>query len=52
LPGDRKRFDRPSTARRGKDQDRRVIDALDAASMVHSVAVANAARVDPWVMVA
>ena len=43
LPGDRKRFDRPMHSRRNsKEQHRRVIDALDAASMVHTVAVANA----------
>lgn len=42
LPSDKKRFDRPNPSRRNqREQDRRVIDALDAASMVHSVAVAE-----------
>jgi phage terminase large subunit-like protein len=41
LPGDKKRFDRPSSSRRNVlKQDQRVIDALDAGSMVHSVAEA------------
>lgn len=40
LPGGETRFDRPSSARQGGDQERRVIDALVAAGMVHSVAVA------------
>lgn len=31
------RFDRPSQTRQGGDQDRRVIDALTAAAMVHAV---------------
>jgi phage terminase large subunit-like protein len=35
LPGDKKRFDRPSSSRSGRIDDR-VIDALDAAAMVHS----------------
>lgn len=34
LPGDKHRFDRPSTSRNVKKQDRRVIDALTAVSMV------------------
>lgn len=38
LPGGQARFDRPSRSRGGQ-QDRRVWDALTAASMVHSVAV-------------
>lgn len=41
LPGDKRRFDRPSTARTKSKQDTRVIDALDAAAMVHYVALAN-----------
>jgi len=41
LPADKRRFDRPVMSRgSGKDQDRRVIDALDAASMVNTVAEA------------
>jgi phage terminase large subunit-like protein len=39
LPGGQARFDRPVQSRGGDQQDRRVIDALIAASMVHSVAV-------------
>lgn len=42
LPGDQTRFDRPAGARNTRTkttQDRRVWDALTAASMVHSVAV-------------
>ncbi len=39
LPGDRYRFDRPRRQRKGKSGERRiVIDALTAASMVHSYA--------------
>jgi phage terminase large subunit-like protein len=41
LPGGDARFDRPAANRRSPDQDRRVIDALTAASMVHSVRVAE-----------
>jgi phage terminase large subunit-like protein len=41
LPGDKKRFDRPTASRNAIEQDRRVIDALDAASMVNSVAEAS-----------
>ena len=38
LPGDKRRFDRPVGSRHDKrEQERRVIDALDAASMVHTV---------------
>lgn len=40
LPGGDARFDRPATNRRSPDQNRRVIDALVAAAMVHSVRVA------------
>lgn len=41
LPDGRARFDRPSTSRSQSGQRRRVIDALIAAVMVHSVAVAE-----------
>jgi phage terminase large subunit-like protein len=41
MPYGDARFDRPSQTRRGGDQDRRVIDALTAASMVHAVAAAE-----------
>lgn len=42
LPGGGSRFDRPHGSRRGvAAQDRRVIDALVAAAMVHSTAVAE-----------
>lgn len=40
LPAGGARFARPSQTRQGGDQEARVIDALDAASMVHSAAVA------------
>jgi hypothetical protein len=40
LPLGDARFDRPSQTRQGGDQDRRVIDALTAAAMVHAVASA------------
>jgi hypothetical protein len=51
------RFDRPKQARQVTNEAarRRVIDALTAAAMVHSVAVADNATVEapePWVMVA
>jgi hypothetical protein len=36
LPGDKRRFDRPAQSRTSLRQDDRVIDALDAAAMVHS----------------
>lgn len=36
VPGDKRVFDRPSSSRNASKQDRRVIDALKAASMVHS----------------
>jgi hypothetical protein len=42
LPGDRYAFDRPAHSRQASKQDRRVIDALKAASMVHNVAVSEA----------
>ena len=38
LPGGQVRFDRPAAARVSSEQPRRVIDALTAASMVHSSA--------------
>lgn len=38
LPGGRSRFERPASNRVSSEQERRVIDALSAASMVHSVA--------------
>lgn len=41
LPGGDARFDRPAQNRRSPDQNRRVIDALVAAAMVHSVRVAT-----------
>lgn len=43
LPGGDARFDRPRQARRASGQDTRVIDALTAASMVHSTLVAELA---------
>lgn len=39
LPGDKRRFDRPSQARSRRKQEMRVIDCLTAASMVNSYAV-------------
>lgn len=39
LRDGRTKFERPSSSRHDKSQDRRVIDGLDAGSMVHSVAV-------------
>ncbi len=41
LPGGKARFDRKSSAREGGDQESRVIDALQAAGMVNSSAVAG-----------
>ena len=38
LPYGDARFDRPNQSRSGQDQERRVIDALTAAAMVHSAA--------------
>jgi hypothetical protein len=38
LPQGDSRFDRPSQTRMSSEQDRRVIDALTAAAMVHSLA--------------
>src|SRR5262249_48799246 len=42
LPGGETRFDRPSQTRHGAQQERRVIDALTAASGVHAIAAVNA----------
>lgn len=42
LPFGDARFDRPSQSRTGPEQERRVIDALTAAAMVHATAVAVA----------
>lgn len=50
LPLGDARFDRPSRTRQGGQQDDRVIDALVAAAMVHSVA-AGTPTVEPFVMV-
>lgn len=47
LEGDNYRFDRPSESRNAKRQRRRVIDALTAATMVHTTATADVA--DPFV---
>lgn len=41
LPGGQTRFDRPVRSRAAAGQERRVWDALTAASMVHSIAVAE-----------
>lgn len=41
VPGDKHVFDRPASSRNAGKQDRRVIDALKAAAMVHCSAVAN-----------
>lgn len=41
LPGGDTRFDRPKEARQSKEQRRRVIDGLSAASMVHATAAAE-----------
>lgn len=41
LPGGDIRFNRPSKTRQGGNQDQRVIDALTAASMVHTTAAAE-----------
>lgn len=42
LPGDRYAFDRPVRSRQDSKQDRRVIDALKAASMAHNTAAGEA----------
>jgi hypothetical protein len=44
LPLGDAKFERPSQSRQSAEQDRRVIDALKAAAMVHSAAVAQAER--------
>ena len=51
LPGDRHRFDRPSTSRNSKAgrQERRVVDALTAACFVHTAAIAEpVVEMEPW----
>jgi len=50
MPGGKSRFDRPSQGRvrNSSEQDRRVIDALTAASMVHSFAGGVTAGVESW----
>ena len=50
LPGGDARFDRPAHNRRTPDQSRRVIDALTAAAMVHSTAVAEMPTAGEWVV--
>jgi hypothetical protein len=52
LPGGDMRFDRPSQTRRSSKQDRRVIDALTAASMVHGVLSADTEEEPPPILVA
>ncbi len=47
LPQGDARFDRPSTTRQGGNNDSRVIDALTAAAMVHSVASVQPAEKEP-----
>lgn len=47
LPGGQVRFDRPAVSRAAGGQGRRVWDALTAACMVHSVAVAELAAPEP-----
>lgn len=47
LPGGDARFDRPAQNRRSAGQDRRVIDALSAAAMVHTTA--SAVEASAWV---
>jgi phage terminase large subunit-like protein len=49
LPGGDTRFDRPAESRRSGEQPLRVIDALSAASMVHSEAALGGARAEAWV---
>lgn len=44
LPGDRYAFDRLAVSRQASKQDRRVIDALKAASMANNVAVVEAMK--------
>jgi len=52
LPDGGARFKRPSETRQGGNQDARVIDALVAAAMVHSVAVEHHSTPAPQIMVA
>jgi len=47
LPYGDARFDRPSQTRQSNEQDRRVIDALTAASMVHALATGERKRRRP-----
>jgi phage terminase large subunit-like protein len=47
LPQGDARFDRPSSTRQGGNNDSRVIDALTAAAMVHSVAVTQPVEKEP-----
>jgi phage terminase large subunit-like protein len=47
LPGGQTRFDRPAKSRSAGSQDRRVWDALTAASMVNSVAASEGADAPP-----
>jgi phage terminase large subunit-like protein len=47
LPFGDARFDRPSQSRLGQEQERRVVDALTAASMVHALAVAPKPKPPP-----
>jgi phage terminase large subunit-like protein len=49
LPHGDARFDRPSQTRQSSEQDRRVIDALTAASQVHSVMSTQPAEREPLV---
>jgi len=50
LPDGGARFDRPVAARSASKQDRRVIDALIAAAMVHSYAVDRHSSGSGWVL--
>jgi phage terminase large subunit-like protein len=47
LPFGDSRFDRPARSRLGQEQERRVIDALVAAAMVNSVALAQVPEIEP-----
>jgi len=49
LPHGDARFDRPSQTRQSSEQDRRVIDALTAASQVHSIIATQPAEKEPLV---
>jgi hypothetical protein len=48
LPGGRRRFDRPMSARTAAKQDERVIDALVAAAMVVQYTTRKEARVSVY----